>query len=455
MTHTTAEAIARGPKSRLRERLLPRTLEHAREIPYYRELWGESAVHDGDGLADLPVIGKAAPAGGAAAVRHPGLTPAVLLHSSGTTGAPFVRYRSQEEIAAFSELLQRLSDGARQRMGDDRPIVHFTTISKRHHGGVLNVVAVDRTVTLSLMNDKDLAKAVALLGRPEFFPGLKDPVVQFSGSPDDLVILAHTLARSGLNEALAPRTVTAVADYLSELQRAYLADVFPTARIVERYTMSEVAGGATRCPSCRLLHFDAHVRPEVVSLDSDRPVTEGVGRMVFTELYPFSQYQPLVRYDTGDLVEAVPGGGDSCEPGELSAGMVGRRALTPLVSHRGRTVPVFRPIPLREALEASPAVARAPMYGGMRLYDVIPGSAPLCRPEFVPGAPDRLELTVVTAFAPHLYPDHTEAVRAELASAVLAGCPELAELVRDGACELVLHLTADRRAAEPFAVRGY
>jgi hypothetical protein len=95
------------------------------------------------------------------------------------------------------------------------------------------------------------------------------------------------------------------------------------------------------------------------------------------------------------------------------------------------------------------------MYGGMRLYDVIPGSAPLCRPEFVPGAPDRLELTVVTAFAPHLYPDHTEAVRAELASAVLAGCPELAELVRDGACELVLHLTADRRAAEPFAVRGY
>ncbi|KPH97306.1 hypothetical protein OK074_6592 [Actinobacteria bacterium OK074] len=452
MTHPTAEAIAPGPKSRLRDRLLPRTLDHAREIPYYRELW---AGLDGRDLAGLPVIGKAGPAGGAAAVRHPGLAPAVLLHSSGTTGTPFVRYRSQEEIAAFGELLQRLSDGARQRLGDERPIVHFTTISKRHHGSVLNVVAVDRTVTLSLMNDRDLAKAVALLGRPEFFPGLKDPVVQFSGSPDDLVILAHALAGAGLNETLAPRTVTAVADYLSELQRAFLAEVFPTARVVERYTMSEVAGGATRCPNCRLLHFDAHVRPEVVSLDDDRPLTEGVGRMVFTELYPFSQYQPLVRYDTGDLVEAVPGGADSCEPGELSAAMVGRRAQTPLVPHRGRTVPVFRPIPLREALESLPAVARAPMYGGMRVYDSIHGSAPLCRPRFVPGTPGRLELTVVTAFAPHLYPDHTETVRKDLTAAVLAACPELAELVRDGAVELALDLTGDHGAAEPFAVRGY
>ena len=66
----------------------------------------------------------------------------------------------------------------------------------------------------------------------------------------------------------------------------------------------------------------------------------------------------------------------------------------------------------------------------------------------------RLELTAVTAFAPHLFPRQAEELRERVRGVVLQSCPELRELAEAGACELHVQLTADRRAADPFTVRG-
>ncbi|MEU9103502.1 hypothetical protein AB0D54_03900 [Streptomyces xanthophaeus] len=454
----STEHASPGAKTRIRDKLVPGTVEHACQIPYYQDLWAGLPVPElttTAALDRLPLIGKFEPSGGAAAVRHPGRTPSVLMHSSGTTGHPFTRYRCAEEVRALADMLANLNARARERTGETRPIVHLSTISKRHHGNSIGALAVERSVTLGLMSARDLDKALGLLRRPQLFPDLADPLIQVSGTPDDLVVLAHAVAEAGLAERLRPRTVTALADYLTDGHRDFLASAFPGARIVHRYSLSEVAGGATRCAACELFHFDVHVVPQVVSLDGGQPVTSGVGRLVLTELYPFSQYQPFVRYDTGDVVEAAE---SPCEPGEVSVALLGRRAHTALVEHQGRQVLAFRPIALREALERLPELARGVMHASIAPYDALPGSAPLASVEFHPareGARPRVELTCVTAFAPHLFPELTGQLHARVGEAALNSSPELRAMAADGTCELHVRLTGDRRAAAPFTVRSH
>ncbi|WHM37871.1 hypothetical protein [Streptomyces sp. BPTC-684] len=454
----STERAVSGAKTRIRDKLIPGTLEHAHQVPYYRELWAGLPVAEAAttaALADFPLTGKYEPAGGMAAVRHPDRTPSVLMHSSGTTGHPFTRYRCAEEVQALADLLANLNARARERTDETRPIVHLSTISKRHHGNSIGALAVERSVTLGLLSARDLDKALGLLRRPRLFPDLDDPLVQLSGTPDDLVVLAHAVTEAGLADRLRPRTVTALADYLTDGHRDFLAATFPGARIVHRYSLSEVAGGATRCARCELFHFDVHVVPQVVSLDGRHPVTSGVGRLVLTELHPFSQYQPFIRYDTGDVVEAAE---SPCEPGEVSVALLGRQAHTALVEHQGRQVLAFRPIPLREALEGFPELARGVMHASIAPYDALPGSAPLASVKFRPGnegARPRVELTCVTAFAPHLFPELTGQLSSRVREAVLDSSPELRAMTADGTCELHLELTGDRRAAAPFTVRGH
>ncbi|MET0135037.1 MAG: hypothetical protein ABW215_15765 [Kibdelosporangium sp.] len=444
-----------GGKTALREALLAGTIEHAWQTDYYRGLWADAeplTVRTVADLARLPVISKTGPDGGAAAIGHPDRVPAVALHSSGTTGAPFIRYRSAEEIEALADLHAKLNERVRARSGDDSQIVHLTTVSARHHGNVLGTVATDRGLTLSMASDKDLARAVDLLRRGPLFPDLPEPKVQLSGSPDDLVVLVCALTEAGMS-GLVVHNVVVIGDYLSRLHREYLARALPGARVIHRYSLSEITGGATACDRCSSFHFDSYVLPEVVALDDDQPIAAGLGRLVLTELYPFSQYQPMVRYDTGDLVELVR---SPCEPAEVSMILAGRRAHAPMVRDRGATRVVYRPIALREALEALPDVARAPLNPKLGSFRDVPGSAPLARVEFQAGdgGLGKVVLTVVIAFPPHLYPEHLARARAAITTAVRESCPELAANVHDGVCELVVDLTGDRSAAPPFVVRG-
>ncbi|MFG3225350.1 hypothetical protein ACGF07_11310 [Kitasatospora sp. NPDC048194] len=458
MTATARSSTGRG-KTALRERLLPRTIEHALGTDYYRRLWPDTArdVTTSADLDRLPVTGKYEPAGGAAAVRHPDRTGSVLLHSSGTTGKPFLRYRSAEEISALTELRRALHRRATAgRTGPERPVLHFTTISSRFHGNTVGSTVSDRQLSFSLIGPRDLDRALELLARHEdLHPDLHDPVVELSGNPDDLVILGYGLAERGLVERLGVERIVCVGDYLSGLTRAFLQRTFgPGTRIVDRYSMSEICGGATRCDRCGAYHFDAHVLPQVVALDGPHSLTAGLGRLVLTELHPFSQVQPLIRYDTGDLVELVD---SPCEPGEVSVVLAGRRAHAPTTRLLGSERVVWRPIALREALEAVPEVARAAVYDRIPLTAMVDAAAPLARAEFLPdddGGPGRLLLSAVPAFAPHLFPERAEQLRATLREAVENCCPETAELVAAG-LEVTVRLTVDRTEVRPLNVRSF
>lgn len=91
--------------------------------------------------------------------------------------------------------------------------------------------------------------------------------------------------------------------YLSAGLASHLRTAFPGATIVERYSLAEIFGGATRTQASGSFVSDPHVLGEVLD-EQDRAVDHGaVGELTLTELYPFVQMQPLIRYRTGDLVQ--------------------------------------------------------------------------------------------------------------------------------------------------------
>ncbi|WP_129310696.1 hypothetical protein [Streptomyces sp. L2] len=453
------EAPAHGRKTALRDKLLPRTIEHAARVPFYRDRWPgrtEQPVTVA-GLVGLPVLTRADLAHHTEEMLHPDSSPDVLIHSTGTTtGTPVRRYRSAQEIAAFGEFRTGLSARAQELTGRPaRPVVHFTTLTARHHGGTLGAAdGTQRRMSLSVLTASEVARSVALLRSPRLFPDLDTCAYEVSGPPDDLMLLAAAVADGGPLEPDRVQRVTSVADYLSRAQsRAIRSALAPSGQVVHRYSMSEVIGGATLCGTCDLFHFDAHVVPEVLSLTDDTPVGSGVGRLVLTELHPFSQCQPFVRYETGDLVERRE---SPCEPGEISVILVGRTARTPVVEGGGDPLPACRAYPLREALERIPEIARVPLASRIPAFSQSPGAAPLASCTLEPGTDggaQRLVLLAAVGFSPALLPEAAGELVRRVQAAALTSSPELARLVAGGRCVLDVRLTGDRSRVPGFAVR--
>lgn len=443
-------------KTALRESLLPTTVEQAREIPFYASLWSsadlpaDSRAWDVTTLDRVPVITKESPGGGAGSVLHPGRKATMVIRSSGSTGRPFVRYRGPEELRAYADFGTAIRRAAAGRGGGaPPPTVHASLLTTRTHASLLGTAGADRTLSLALVDGNDLERALDLLAAEPLFPGLEGAVVDITGNPGDLMLLGAGLARRGLVRDGFITRVVVVSDYLSPLVRDYLRSVFGSGTdIVERYSMSEVVGGATVCPACDALHFDPVVVPQVVALDDDSPVTAGIGRMVLTELHPFSQVQPLLRYDNGDLVERVAGG---CEPDEVTVSFVGRRAETPAARDGGRTRVVLRPRGLRDALERFTEIARPPLHP--RITSPLHGGAPLVHTEWTGDGPVRITVRAVPAFDPNLFPAAAGQLRDRVHAAVLGCCPEIGPAVADGFAEVGVELEPDRAGVAGFTVR--
>ena len=87
--------------------------------------------------------------------------------------------------------------------------------------------------------------------------------------------------------------------------RARISDVWG-ARVFDHWGMTEIGPLATECeddPDCLTVNESACI-PEIIDPDTGRPSVDGRGELVITNLGRTGS--PLVRYRTGDLVEADP-----------------------------------------------------------------------------------------------------------------------------------------------------
>jgi hypothetical protein len=181
--------------------------------------------------------------------------------------------------------------------------------------------------------------------------------------------------------------------------------------------------------------FDPHVIPEVVHPRTLQPVTRGVGVLLLTSLYPFTQQMPFVRYWTNDLVDVLS---SADEPLGLQVRYLGRLPRS-VVDDRGPEVqPLLLSGPLYEIIESLPDVAISP-----RFPDLASGTALELTGDhhYAVGREtrhgvDTITVTVGLRYAPWMYEARVAALVAEITARLTDTHPELADRVAAGRVDL-------------------
>lgn len=262
-------------------------------VPYYREFGlKKDVVRCFEDLCLLPIVNKQI-------IRDMGLTcflsdnyPAkkrLLLHSSGSTGEPFTYYSSPEATSfnTAAKLLTWYKSG--YNLGDRYMNIKRSareTKTKR----IQDWVNKSSYVTFYSLDDPHLLN---ILQRIE-----KEKPLFLRSYPAPLALLAkYRLKHPYFNHS--PRRVFTTGSNLTdttreEVERAFGCD------IIDSYSC-EGTMNTFETPMHDGYHQTLPYGVMEVLDDEDKPVTDGIGRVVSTDFW--NAAQPFIRYDTLDLVE--------------------------------------------------------------------------------------------------------------------------------------------------------
>lgn len=357
----SASALFSGGSARLgairdlHDTLLQPTLANAARTPFYRSLWHGIGVGGltVETLSELPIVRKddLLDAGRDAQVRQGLVCNEVF--TSGTTGVPLVTVRGDREQRYIHDFFLEVNRAARPRR-----LLRGLQINNPYHGyhvgiptpihfhriGIYDSGSFDygRSVLASRHED-DLVEP-----RCSVLLGLERCLRAFTFDTE----LRHP---AGLETKLS--CVVSYSQYLTASWRRRLENTW-SCPVVDRFSVTEVFGGASSCAACGWWHFDPFVMPEVVGAENETVVVEGRGLLLLSALYPFQEAQPLVRYATGDLVETTSS--ESCLPGTVAIRPLGRARFG--VRIPGTENWLLTPASVLEAVDDVQEVARVPRF---------------------------------------------------------------------------------------------
>lgn len=222
-------------------------------------------------------------------------------HSTGTSGALTWRHRNQAEI----ELINRVFASHNDRR--DAGLV--LAMRYNRHGMSLPIAGRSPVLPAGLTDDIELSQLIEMLDAELTVLGAARRATTLHGQAEDVAVLAQALLEKGRAQAGRSIERVVLGGRVNRTVAALVALAFPHAVQIERYSLSEVLGGASRVVPNSFLRLDDHVIGEVVSPDGSPTPPGSPGELTLTELFPLVQLQPLIRYRTGDIVEAG-GAGD-------------------------------------------------------------------------------------------------------------------------------------------------
>jgi phenylacetate-coenzyme A ligase PaaK-like adenylate-forming protein len=420
-----ARVATDGP-TEFRKRLLPLTLGHGVQVEFYRKYWGtETAPSE---LTDIPTVSKRANGSDLETMRHPHLQPAMLMHSTGTTGRPFRRYRSREELDAYREYAQarieKANDGAA-----GRPRLVFNSIPNSVHGATMDATGIAYRMSIDFFSEFGINNALTVLTDTALFRREGHvPTRTIVGAPNLLVALTALCDQQAIDLAdFEIDELYCVSDVLTRRSRAYLSSRWADTQLRDIFSCSESVGSAVQCADCGGYHYEPIVWPEILDLDTDETVDEGIGELTLTELYPFSQIQPLLRYRTGDIVRRLR---CPARPYELAFQPLGRLTACPTVHRDGRSRVLIGGTELREILEDEPEVSREAVMGVQHpLVAQIPLGPP--RAAWTVRADGTLDLAVEASFSLGLFPQRAEDLRERLAGSLAQKVDKVVVTLKD------------------------
>jgi phenylacetate-coenzyme A ligase PaaK-like adenylate-forming protein len=286
--------------AQLQDAQIPRALSQACLSPFYRTRLGDRARWPATaaGLATLPTTTKAdlreAYPFGFLAVPRERL--ATYHESSGTSGEPTASYFTDED---WDDVADRFNRGAANLGASDTVLVRtpyamLTTGHQAHRAARLRgatVVPADNRSSVT-----PYGRVVRLL---------RDLQVTVAWClPSECVIWAAAARAAGLRpERDFPwlRTFLVAGEPLTAARRTRISELWGGIPVVQDYGSTETGSLAGECPHGFLHLWADRLVPEVYDPATGRATAEGTGRLVVTTLY--REAMPLVRYDTGDVVE--------------------------------------------------------------------------------------------------------------------------------------------------------
>jgi hypothetical protein len=205
--------------------------------------------------------------------------------------------------------------------------------------------------------------------------------------------------------------------YASELTRRFLSQTWD-ATVYDRYSLTESVGGANRHFERNCFCLDPHVIGEVVDVDSNSPITAGVGKLLLTQLYPFVQMQPLLRYDTGDIVRKL----EDVTGTNLAFEFLGKRGNCIGRKNGEKTEWLILSVHYFELLNAIPDVNAVEWFANVTTArDRTVGSKPIQRVS-TESVGERLiiKLEIELRYAPHCYPHRIQELKAYITNGLIA-----------------------------------
>jgi hypothetical protein len=390
------------------EALIPQTLQHAAQAPFYRRTWGRrwQRVRALADLAALPLLDKTVASRHQAELIVGTRPPGIGAFSSGTTRGeayidPLHVPLSPEEIAARVDAAP--ADGE-----DDWPGWTLSVVSVHH--GLPRTPPGAEELRVPWLHDANALSMLETILRSPQPDGRRVTAMTIGSGP--LKVFSAWLEQRGVDPRGFGVKLIGTASYrLSSHWRALIESRFD-AKIFDNYSLSELGTPFTDCSACGWLHMGhPPLAVELLALDTDRPVTRGPGRLVFTTLFPFTQVMPLIRYDSGDVGEFGPVCAATKQRGLRVLGRL-RHGVT-----MGARF-VLNPVDVREVLERHPEVSRT-LHPMTRLGHV--SSPDLGPPRWnVSREGTSVQLQFETRFDPAVYPTHARALEAHVKSELFA-----------------------------------
>lgn len=435
-------ALATDDRSRivlncLHNFLLKRTIDHAVEhVPHFRDdiayrEWRIVAPGLPPDISQWPVLNRSHFDNDHRRLLADDVQLRSICHTSGTTGQPVQIHKSFEEIDFLQSYFQTMVRSSTRNL-ERKPITF--SLPNVYHGSPVPMPGPGLSLIGGVTDDTLLNDAVTILGKSHDVDGYDSKVSVFSGLGHHVLFLTNYLLEQGRNPRdFGLMSVNVTGGYVGTRWRRFLVDAWGPI-VNDRFSLTETIAGASRIRGTDTFIFDPHIYAEVLDLDDGTQAAD-IGRLVLSNLYPFVMMQPLVRYETGDLVAKV----ENNHNGTLCFDYLGRRKNCVSLLVDGRRQWLIFSARLHDILSEIPDIRVFEWFSNVRsARDQTVGSLPIMR--MVSRDENgvlKLELKIELRYSPYTHSRRTGALRQEIVDALRA-VPRttLAALIDDGRVQL-------------------
>ena len=420
----------RSAEDGLRNGLINETvIDAVRYSDFYRKLYGEIDVEQITSIEDLsllPTIDKEAVREAGEAMLCEGKTCGYMQNTSGSTGELLVMFRSIEEAEFIQEFFMRVH-ASKERTGLRSLVLSLATPS---HGTPTAIPSPQFVLSHAIIDNETALQTVRILRRSYTIPGVESRVTLLSGALSQILILTeYIMAENIPAEEFGIQYIIPTGRYVTRRFRTLL-EKFWGAVVIDRYSLSEIFGGATSCGQCGGYHFDPQVIPEVIDLKDSRVLDKGVGALVLTSLSPFVQLHPFIRYRTGDLFSLDP---DICAMRSYRfLGRIKHSLFDPVVPDRI----LLNGVDLWEVLDQLPIIRRTERSQTLTNLQV-PIAAGTVRHR---NNTLSVELNVEAVTDLRLFTNAQEEVEEDIRKSLLEVSPNLSDDIENGSVEFVVRV---------------